>query len=171
MIGSPASLKGKVLTLRDKMVISNASGEKVAMLQRKLLALPATFVIYSYKPNAEGQESTETDDGTPVYRFAQVTRALMSLTPEFYYKLYQGNDPEESSRLVAKVQMSLAGFTKFKMDIKVPGEGGTVLGTCGQSSMLQAESGSTYNLEVAKGMDLLGMLCLAVAVDDMKDDK
>ena len=56
------------------------------------------------------------------------------------------------------------------MDIKVPGEGGTILGTCGQSSMIQLEQASTYVLEVAKGMDLLGMLCLAVAVDDMKDD-
>lgn len=64
-----------------------------------------------------------------------------------------------------------AGLTKFKMDIKVPGEGGTILGTCGQSSMIQLEEMSTYVLEVAKGMDLLGMLCMAVAVDDMKDDK
>ena len=63
-----------------------------------------------------------------------------------------------------------AGLTKFKMDIKVPGEGGTILGTCGQSSMIQIEEMSTYILEVAKGMDLLGMLCLAVAVDDMKDE-
>ena len=44
------------------------------------------------------------------------------------------------------------------------------MGSCGQSSMIQLEEASTYILEVAKGMDLLGMLCLAVAVDDMKDD-
>ena len=36
--------------------------------------------------------------------------------------------------------------------------------------IFQIEEMSTYILEVAKGMDLLGMLCLAVAVDDMKDE-
>lgn len=63
-----------------------------------------------------------------------------------------------------------AGLTKFKMDIKVPGDGGTILGTCGQSSMLQLDDANKYVLEVAKGMDLLGMLCLAIAVDDMRDE-
>lgn len=164
-------VKGKVLSIRDKMVITDHEGNKVAMLQQKLLSLRKTFVVYTYKPNCEGQESTEDDAGTPVYRFAQVEKALLALTPEFYWKLYKGNEPEESSKLLAKVQMSIAGLTKFKMDIKVPGEGGTVLGTCGQSSMIQLEQMSTYVLEVAKGMDLLGMLCLAVAVDDMKDDQ
>merc|ERR1712232_1412040 len=31
-----------------------------------------TFQIFTYKPRDDGQESTETDDGVPVYRYAVV---------------------------------------------------------------------------------------------------
>jgi len=163
-------VKGKVLTMRDKMVITNEAGEKVAMVQKKILSLRPTFQVYTYKPNTEGQESTEDDSGTPVYRFAMVEKQLLALTPEFCWKLYKGNEDPET-KLLAKVQMSLGGMARFTMDIKVPGEGGTVLGTCGQSSMIQLQGKNTYIIEVAKGMDLLGMLCLAVAVDDMREEK
>merc|ERR1712146_96321 len=109
-------VKGKVMTMRDKMVICNEAGEKVAMVQRKLLALKSTFQVYTHKPNQEGQESTEDDSGTPVYRFAMVEKQLMSLTPEFCWKLYKGNENPETV-LLAKVQMSVAAMMKFKMDI------------------------------------------------------
>ena len=33
------------MTMRDKMVICNEAGEKVAMLQRKLLSLKSTFQV------------------------------------------------------------------------------------------------------------------------------
>ena len=39
------TVKGKVMTMRDKMVICNEAGEKVAMLQRKLLSLKSTFQV------------------------------------------------------------------------------------------------------------------------------
>ena len=114
------------------MVICNEAGEKVAMVQRKLLALKSTFQVrsshfgprltvqpslscpvrrlqvYTYKPNQEGQESTEDDSGTPVYRFAMVERQLLTMTPEFCWKLYKGND-DPTTVLLAKVQMSVAG--------------------------------------------------------------
>ena len=64
--------------------------------------------VYTYKPNQEGQESTEDDSGTPVYRFAMVERQLLTMTPEFCYKLYKGND-DPTTVLLAKVQMSVAG--------------------------------------------------------------
>lgn len=40
-------VNGKVMTMRDKMVICNEEGEKVAMVQRKLLSLKSTFQVRS----------------------------------------------------------------------------------------------------------------------------
>lgn len=150
-------VKGKMMTMRDKMVITDAAGNKVAVMQKKILAIRETFQIYTYKPNVEGQESTETDEGMPVFRFAMVEKQLLGFTPEFCWKLYKGNDDLETV-LLAKVEMSIGGMTQYKMNIKVPGDGNPILGSVGQSSMIQLIDMNTYILQVVKGMDLLGMV-------------
>ena len=40
-------VNGKAMSLKGKMVIHNEAGEKVAMVQRKMLALKATFQVRS----------------------------------------------------------------------------------------------------------------------------
>ena len=94
----------------------------------------------------------------------------------------QGND-NPTTVLLAKVDMSIAGALQYMMTIKVPGPQGPKLGKVGQSSLVKAVLmnqifGTTgggratgYHLEVQAGMDLLGMLCLAVAVDEMREEK
>ena len=79
--------------------------------------------------------------------------------------------------------MSIQGALQYMMTIKVPGPQGQKLGKVGQSSLIKAVLmnqifGTTgggkmtcYHLEVQEGMDLLGMLCLAVAVDEMREEE
>lgn len=67
------------------MVIMDATGRKVAMLQKYLLAVRATYVVYSYEPNTPGMEAKERDDeGVPVYRFADIQKAVFTMTDEVH---------------------------------------------------------------------------------------
>ena len=156
--------------MRNRMLIMNPMGSKVALVQKKLLAAHQTYQIYTYTPNIVGQESTEKDDDeTPVYRFALVYKKLFSLTKEFYYSLYHGNK-EGPDLLLAKVQASLAGLTRLQMDIKVPGKGQPIVGTVGKSSIFQLRGNSEWVVEVARGMDVLGMLCLTISANAIIED-
>ena len=56
------------------------------------------YEVYTYKPAFEGQESTETDDDTPVYLFA-VIKAPHSCAPfgfpqKFNYELFSSSNEE-----------------------------------------------------------------------------
>lgn len=157
-------VKGKVMTMRDKMVVLHPDGEKVCVIQKKLMDIRETFQIFRYKPNKEGQESTETDDGTPIYRFAVIEKDMVAVTPSFTYYLYQGNDD--------KVQMlhgSGEFFTlKFKMPIK---QDDKIVASVGQTSLFQLDEANTYDVEVGSGMDALGVICFAVACDEMRKKK
>ena len=58
------------MTIRDRMVITDPEdpeGTKVAVLQRKFMALRATFRVYRFTPNKQGQTSTEKDAGAHHY--------------------------------------------------------------------------------------------------------
>ena len=187
--GSAFSINGY---FRDRMVIYDANDQKVCVLQKKLMSLHNTFQIYTYEPNSPNQPAAEKDDkGLPIYRFAVVEKQIMSITPEFAYKLYTDNETT-STVLLAKVEMSLAGALQFKMNIKDT-KSGRKVGHVGESSLMKmalkkgfvgmtggggimgkmatGTKSSTYHLEVHEGMDILGMLCLACAVDEMREAK
>ena len=44
-------IKGNALSLRDKMHLTDAEGKKMAVLQRKMLAVRLTYYMYSYTSN------------------------------------------------------------------------------------------------------------------------
>lgn len=166
------TVRGKMLSLRNPMVVMDKAGQKVALVQKYLMAAHPTYIIYTYGPNAAGQVSEETDgDDVPVYRFAEVQRALLAISPEFYYTLYDGSMKRSSSALLAKVRLfSLEGVFNLQMDIKVPGNDGPILGTVGKSTIFHLPRDSRWRIEMAKGMDALGMLCLAIAVNAINED-
>ena len=64
-------VKGNALSIRDKMHITDESGNKVAVMQRKLLALRATFYIYSYNPG--GSQSAQPTAYRAHYRLLTMT--------------------------------------------------------------------------------------------------
>lgn len=99
-------VKGNALSLRDRVVIADAQGNLIAMMQEKIVSLRKEFQVYSFKPNAEGQESTENVQGVPVYRFALIQKQLKAITTELCYKLYNGNDVGDTI-MIAKAQMAV----------------------------------------------------------------
>eukprot|EP00931_Biecheleriopsis_adriatica_P094412 TRINITY_DN68066_c0_g1_i1.p1 TRINITY_DN68066_c0_g1~~TRINITY_DN68066_c0_g1_i1.p1 ORF type:complete len:247 (+),score=49.60 TRINITY_DN68066_c0_g1_i1:89-742(+) len=157
-------VSGKVMTMRDKMVILDPQGNKLCVIQKKLLDIRETYQIFRYTPNKEGQESTEQDDGTPIYRFAVIEKDIVALTPSFTYYLYQGNDDKVQMLHGSSVLMSL----KFKMPIKKDEK---LVANVGATSLFQFDVANTYAIEVGPGMDALGVICFAVACDEMRDKK
>ena len=164
-------VRGKEFSIRGRALVMDPSGQKLALVQKYLLSAHKEYIIYTYAPNTPPntprQKSTEADDdGVPVYRFADVYKAVFALTSEFYYTLYDGNDLQSSSLLLAKVQGSLSDMVQMQMVIKVPGDAHTeILGTVGKQTMFNLPRDSTWEIEIGKGMDELGMLCLTLAVD------
>ena len=155
------------------MTVYDTAHTKVALVQKHILtAFHKEYQIYGYHPNCPTQTSTETDDGgVPVYRWARVQKALGTMTSEFYYNLYECNDLPNPSVLLAKVQFSWAGLTSLKMDIKPPGSGQDIVGTVGKSSMFHLRGNVNWVIELARGMDALGMLCLTLAANKMIEEE
>jgi hypothetical protein len=171
-------LGDKATTMRNKMVLKNMEGEKVCVVQKKLLNVRTNFQIFRYKPNQAGQESTETDDGVPIYRFAIVEQRSGGKKPSFSYYLYKGNEEkEELLRAVAAPFVSqhipFSSHSKaaqqssktYTMDVTAKQ---TLVGTVGQTAMLQVRGG-TYAIEAGPQMDALGLICLSVFVDDVRE--
>eukprot|EP00928_Gymnodinium_smaydae_P083917 TRINITY_DN67165_c0_g1_i1.p1 TRINITY_DN67165_c0_g1~~TRINITY_DN67165_c0_g1_i1.p1 ORF type:complete len:218 (-),score=48.20 TRINITY_DN67165_c0_g1_i1:181-834(-) len=153
---------GKVMTMRDKMVIHDPQGNKLCVIQKKLLDIRETYQIFRYTPNQEGQESTEQDDGTDIYRFAVIEKDIVALTPSFTYYLYKGNDEKVQVLHGSSVLMS---FT-FKMPIKKDEK---LVANVGATSLFQFPDANTYAVEVGPGMDALGVICFAVVCDEMRE--
>jgi hypothetical protein len=169
-------VKGKALSVRDKMHVTDAAGKKVAVLQRKLLAMRATFYIYSYQPNFDGQESTEKDmDGELLYRHAFVQDQVMSALGRQIVKIFVTSNEESSA--VGSYEIFVQMAMRFKCRIKryaTPEEksAGTeqvVIATAGETSFFQGEGGSRLGIEMCAGCDILLILLGMVASENGED--
>merc|ERR1712110_177122 len=75
--GKPFAQVGySVFSVRDKVAINYVQGGRsvrACIMQRKMLALRPSYQIFTYTPTSRNQQSTETDRGVGVYRFAKIT--------------------------------------------------------------------------------------------------
>ncbi len=74
------------------------------------------YEVYTYKPAFEGQESTETDDHTPVYLFA-VIKAPHSCAPfgfpqKFNYELFSSSNEESVPTWTGPLPLLLHIFSR-----------------------------------------------------------
>ena len=174
-------IKGNALSLRDKMHITDPEGKKLAVLQRKLMALRPTFYVYSYTPNFEGQESTEEDrDKEPVYRYAFVQDQFASLLGRQIVKKFTTSNEEKEA--VGVFEIFVQAAIKFKCRIKKymtpeekkakdKDEEQQVIATAGETSFFQWEGKTTLAIEMATGCDVLLILCGMIASEKIKEDK
>jgi len=162
-------VKGKAISVRDMMVFLDPAGNKIAMLQKKLLSVRSTFQLYSYSPNFEGQESTETEGGTPVYRYAHIEDVIMSALGEAHLKKYETSNDEAAlvPYLTGKVQLSF----KFKVRVHKYGEKEATVAKIGQTAFFQFEGASTYAIECCAGIDQVALLAFAIALEKIKEEK
>ena len=177
-------VKGKALSLRDTMHVSDANDTKVAVLQKKLAASRSpyggiTFQLYSYAPNFDGQPSTEKDkDGELLYRYAYITDKLVDNGQLWrqIVKLY-ANSNEESEAVGLMVNFVQLASIRFRCRIKTyatpeekkAGKEQEIIGLAGETKFFQWEFATDeMGIELAAGVDSLMALMLCVAAETTK---
>merc|ERR1719498_1509619 len=103
-------VSGKVMTVRDKMVFLDPKTDaKICMIQQKMIGESLndkkTFQIFTYQPKDKDQESTETDDGVKVYRYAVVHQKAWQTGnnwgDQYNMYMYKGNEQAETPLFTA----------------------------------------------------------------------
>lgn len=180
--GTPVyHIQGKVVSMRHRKAILPLGGaegqsQPLAFVQKKLVGLRKVYEIYRYEPAFEGQAATEKDDSDeplPLYRYGWVQRKMISLpSAKYFYGLDRG-DKDPTTVLEATERFNLNPFKPFMMDVTLPGEtpgSATTLATIGKATNFHFRKDASWGIEVAKGMDLLGMLALAISVNQIMED-
>ena len=171
-------VKGKALSLRDTMHVSDANDTKVAVLQKKLAAFRSTFQLYSYAPNFDGQPSTEKDkDGELLYRYAYIEDQVGSLLGRQIVKLYaNSNEESEAVGLMENfVQLAFKFTCRIKTyatpEEKKAGKEQEIIGLAGETKFFQWEFATEMGIELAAGVDSLMALMLCVAAEKIKEEQ
>jgi hypothetical protein len=177
-------VKGKALSLRDTMHVSDANDTKVAVLQKKLAASRSpyggiTFQLYSYAPNFDGQPSTEKDkDGELLYRYAYIKDDLVdSDLWRQIVKLYaNSNEESEAVGLMENfVQLAFKFTCRIKTyatpEEKKAGKEQEIIGLAGETKFFQWEFATEMGIELAAGVDSLMALMLCVAAEKIKEEQ
>ena len=121
--------------------------------------------------------ATEKDDdaGLPLYRYGWVQRALISFPTASYYYSADKGEKDPTPVLQAHERFNLNPFQPFMMDVTLPDESvgrSTTLATIGKAlpRVLHFRRDASWAIEVAPGMDLVGMLCFALSVNQIMED-
>lgn len=159
-------VKGKVFTMRDRAVILDANKQPIAILQRKLLKLVETYRIDAFEPTYPGQSSDLKHEGQPLYTFATISREFASIPPKFTV-----------NKAVAEKQTSLICYIKLKIALKLTMRvvkskvDDSPLAFVDQTSVFQLENNNSFVLRAAAGTDHLFLVLMAIAVDQMREEK
>ena len=152
----------KVDVWADKHVLTDAKGNKVALLRRDIIfpAAHAKFMTFSYKPNFAGQESTEVDyDDVKVYPFSQLRCVVPSMPPKYEYLLFKTNDltkPELISTVNSVCSSRKRGtMTDLKDQLMLRFE-----------EFITGKDEGHIDVEVAAGIDPLQALILGISIDE-----
>jgi len=185
-------VEGKTFTVRDKMILKSPKGdENMCMIQEKMidesLNESKTFQIFTYKPNKEGQESTEKDDGVPVYRYATVANIIWNVGNNFgdQYNcyLYEDNDRSETPLFSAYRETWRWDWDSkvnvFKGDqVKKTNGDLEQCDICAKFGMFSKdwwdnafEDNNLYGIETAPHVDPILLVSVAIICDAIKDKK
>merc|ERR1712166_735251 len=132
--------------------VTDPKGNKLALLRRDITfpAAHAKFTTFSYKPNFEGQDSTDVDaDDVAIYPFAQLRCIVPSMPPKYEYLLFKTNDllkPELNSTINSVCSSRKRGtMTDMKDQLMLRFE-----------EFITGKEGAGYiDVEVAAGIDPL----------------
>jgi uncharacterized protein YxjI len=157
------SFVGKAYRLMNVIVVKDKDGNKIAVVQQKFKVLRSQYQIFRYTPNCDGQSSTETDEGTPLFRFAVITLQMSSpILLKLTYRLYNGN---EAGDVVMAIKRKF-GLTRHYTITNAAKE---TIGTVKQTSVFQFNVANTYALNVVPKNDLLGCAILGIVADTITD--
>lgn len=157
-----AKMLGRYVSLRDRQTLADAKGNKALVLIRKVLTFKPAFYFYTFQPNFAGQESTETDDGKKLYKFALLQSTLLSIPPVWKYSLFTTSnaDPVEVGTVSAVCNL-------FYVAATMSDTSGAVLMKYTQKSLFsggdkQGGAAASAEVEVAAGMDPLQALAICI---------
>jgi len=147
----------------DKHCVTDPKGNKLALLRRDITfpAAHAKFTTFSYKPNFEGQDSTDVDaDDVAIYPFAQLRCIVPSMPPKYEYLLFKTNDltkPELNSTINSVCSSRKRGtMTDMKDQLMLRFE-----------EFITNKEGAGYiDVEVAAGIDPLQALIIGISIDE-----
>jgi len=185
-------VESQILTFRDCMLMKSPKGdENICMIQEKLedesFNESMTFQIFTYKPNTEGQESTEKQNGVPVYRYASVVSVLWNRGDnwgdQYNCYLYNGNERNEMPLFSAYRET-----WRWSWDSKVNVfKGDQIKETDGnlEKCDVVAKFGmfekswwanitadnNVYGIEMSPHVDPILLVCFAIICDAIKDKK
>lgn len=165
---------GKVISMRNrKTLIDTVTGAPVAFVQKKLIGLRKVYEIYRPTPAFPGQLPGEEDDSPeklPLYRHSWVQKAIFGgLTNRYSYGVQTAAEKDPIEVLVAQTQFNVNPFKPLMVDVTRP-DSETVLATIGKATNFHFRRDASWAVEVSAGMDLLGMLTLAIGVNNIMED-
>ena len=159
------------------------SGKKLCVMTRRVGAFgKEAFDIYTTAPNSTGQEATtsqeEGAEGEDIFLFGVIEKRLMALQCEYKLVSGQGNAvPMDAAPVLKAVQENNAqAKVGWRPNIKVrdpAANGEPVVGKAGEKGALMSpgyasvEARRQYVLECGKGMDLLSVVAIAQALEDL----
>merc|ERR1712137_764414 len=164
--GSPfLNVKGKAISLHNKMTLLDLEDRPIAVIIRKLFSLHSTFYIYSVKPYVEGQPASEetTEDGTPLYSWATVSKILWTIPQSYSVCFATGNDTYDggsymgSPPRVFSPEMSVSDVSS--------GAGAALV----NRAFFQFECANSYSLTIAPGIDPALMIAFVAIKDEIAE--
>uniref|UniRef100_A0A7S3FC67 Phospholipid scramblase n=1 Tax=Haptolina ericina TaxID=156174 RepID=A0A7S3FC67_9EUKA len=156
----------KQLVREDQMIIYTKSGQKLCLLQKRIMTITPTFHIFTYMPNAPGQISTDSEGGTPVFRFALIQQEPCGYRPRCRFSLYLGKSIP-TQIWTGEMQSG----TDAEHMVIISADSGAVVGYTEQvPSALEFAERDTYAVSAARHMDALSLIVFAISADEMRSE-
>lgn len=183
-------VSGKAVTLRDKMILLDPDTDaKVCMIQQKMIGDSIndkkSFQIFTYKPKDAGQASTETDDGTPVYRYAVVHQKAWTTGNNWgdqYNMYYYVKNEQKEPPLFAAYRETWRWDWDSKVNVFKGDQVSQTGGKLDQCDVVAkfgmfakgwwdniVDDNNRYGIEMTKDVDPVLQICMAIICDAMKD--
>jgi len=183
-------VEGKVFTVRDKMhLLEPGTKNKICMIQEKILGesindLGGSMQIFTYTPKDEGQTSTETDDGVPVYRYAVVHNKAWQTGNNWgdqYNMYYYDNNEQKEPPLFVAFRETWHWSWDSKVNVFKGDQVQKTNGKLDECDIVAkfgmfdkdwwdnvTDGNNRYGVEMAKDVDPILMMCMAVICDAIK---
>jgi len=162
-------VKGKVMSMRDRIVIEGMNGEPIACILEKVFSMSPAMFIYGFKPYYEGQQPTkETQNDKPLYAWAKVWQTAMAMTQIYNINMASGDDSYTDTAkpdYYAKAPSMTAPRLSVWKGASDAGEG------CGliDRPTVDWDWANSYKISVAKGIDPVLLLGLTICKDKIQE--